>query len=264
MGLACAARLVDRVDHLVLVDIDEASVAAAAKELTGQGPASVEPFGLDITDQDGLDRLAARISELGTLRAVAHAAGISPTMADWRRILLVDLVGTARLAEVLRPLSTSGTATVCFASMAARLAFANADPKVDAAVDDPLDPGLFDRVQEAAGASIEDPGAAYSWAKRGVQRFVEREAVRLGPLGARICSVSPGIIDTPMGREEAEAHPIMEQMVSLTPLRREGRPEELASVVAFLLSDEASFVNGTDVLVDGGVGATLREPPPAG
>jgi NAD(P)-dependent dehydrogenase (short-subunit alcohol dehydrogenase family) len=56
----------------------------------------------------------------------------------------------------------------------------------------------------------------------------------------------------------------MEQMVSLTPLRREGRPEELASVVAFLLSDEASFVNGTDVLVDGGVGAALREPPPAG
>ncbi|MFE2691051.1 SDR family NAD(P)-dependent oxidoreductase [Streptomyces mirabilis] len=99
MGLACAQRLADQVDRLPLVDRDEATVTAAAKDLsaTGQG-AVVEPFVLDITDAAGLAGLAARVGELGTLRAVAHAAGISPTMADWRRIFTVDLGAPLRPA----------------------------------------------------------------------------------------------------------------------------------------------------------------------
>lgn len=185
MGLACAARLADMVDHLVLVDRDEASVAQAAEGLSRPGGTTVEPFILDITDREGLDRLATRVSELGTLRAVAHAAGISPTMADWRRIFEVDLVGTARLAGALRPLATSGTAMVCFASMAPWLAFGGTDyGDTDAALDAPLEAGFLDCIHDAVGPSIEDPGVAYSWAKRGVQRFVQTEAVRLGAASA--------------------------------------------------------------------------------
>ncbi|MCZ1003757.1 SDR family oxidoreductase [Streptomyces mirabilis] len=163
-----------------------------------QGPvrhragALVEPFVLDITDAAGLAGLAVRVGELGTLRAVAHAAGISPTMADWRRIFTVDLVGTALLAQTLRPLATEGTALVCFASMAPLLGGTDPDPAVDAVLDDPLDERFLDRVHEAVGPGIEDTGIAYAWAKRGVHRFVQREAVRIGPLGARVCSVSPG------------------------------------------------------------------------
>jgi NAD(P)-dependent dehydrogenase (short-subunit alcohol dehydrogenase family) len=81
--------------------------------------------------------------------------------------------------------------------------------------------------------------------------------VRLGRYQARICSVSPGVIDTPQGRQEAENHPSMQRLVDMTPLGRTGRSEEVAAVVAFLLSDQASFVNGIDVLVDGGVYAAL-------
>ncbi|MGA7418826.1 MAG: SDR family oxidoreductase [Acidimicrobiales bacterium] len=260
MGLACAARLTEMVDRLVLVDMDEASVAEAAEGLSRASGPAVEPFVLDITDREGLDRLATRVSELGTLRAVAHAAGISPTMAEWQRIFTVDLVGTALLAGALRPLATSGTAMVCFASMAPWLAFGDVDPAADAALDAPLDPGLLERLREAVGPSVEDPGAAYSWAKRGVQRFVQAEAVRLGAAGARICSVSPGIIDTPQGRQEAEHHPIMAEMVRQTPLGREGRSEEVAAAVTFLLSDQAGFISGIDLLVDGGVVASVRGP----
>jgi NAD(P)-dependent dehydrogenase (short-subunit alcohol dehydrogenase family) len=264
MGLACAHRLVDMVDALLLVDLDEASVTAVAKELgaSGRAAAVVEPFALDVTDRDGLARLAARVAELGTLRAVAHAAGISPTMADWRRIFAVDLVGTALLAEALRPLATAGTAMVCFASMAPMLAVGDPDPAADAALDAPLAPDFLDRVHDALGPAVEDTGTAYSWAKRGVQRFAQQEAVRVGPVGARVCSVSPGIIDTPQGRQEADNQPFMQVLVERTPLGREGRPEELAAVVAFLLSDEASFLTGVDILVDGGVCAALRGPSP--
>ncbi len=261
MGLACAQRLADMVDALLLVDLDEPSVTAAARDLSASGRASrVEPFVLDVTDADGLARLASRVGELGTLRAVAHAAGISPTMADWRRIFTVDLVGTAMLAEALRPLATAGTAMVCFASMAPVLAIDAPHPTADAALDEPLDERLLDRIHDALGPVVEDTGMAYPWAKRGVQRFVQQEAVRIGPVGARICSVSPGVIDTPQGRQEAESHPFMEVLVQRTPLGREGRPEELAAVVAFLLSDEASFLTGVDILVDGGVCAALRGP----
>jgi NAD(P)-dependent dehydrogenase (short-subunit alcohol dehydrogenase family) len=258
MGLACARRLTAMVDILLIVDRDESALFNAAQELAFVGPAAVEPFVLDVTDDEGLSRLASRVAELGTLRATAHAAGISPTMSDWKHILAVDLVGTAKLAEVLRPLATRDTSLVCFASMAALLSSGDPHPEAEAAIDDPLAPDMLERLHRALGPAVEDTGVAYAWAKRGVQRFVRSEAVRLGPVGARVCSVSPGVIDTPQGRQEAESHPFMQELVERTPVGREGRAEEVASVVAFLLSDEASFVNGIDVLVDGGVCAALR------
>lgn len=259
MGEACARRLADMVDVLVLVDRDEAAVTAVAKDFSDSGLRAVaEPFALDVTDREGMARLAERVAELGTLRAVAHAAGISPTMADWRRIFEVDLVGTALLAETLRPLATAGTAMVYFASMSPLLARVDPDPAVAAILDDPLDPDFLDKIHDALGPTIEHTAMAYPWAKHGVHRFARKEAVRLGPVGARACSLSPGIIDTPQGRQEASTHASMQRLIDATPLGRTGSSEDVASVVAFMLSDEAGFLNGVDILVDGGVFAAVR------
>jgi NAD(P)-dependent dehydrogenase (short-subunit alcohol dehydrogenase family) len=150
-----------------------------------------------------------------------------------------------------------GTAAVCFASMAALLV-RDAAPEVDAVLDEPLAPGFLDELHAAAGPGLEEPGTAYAWAKRGVQRLVGRTAIDWGRRGGRICSISPGMIDTPMGRQEFAAQPVMAVLLEQTPLGREGTADEVAAVASFLLSDEASFVTGVDVLVDGGACAAVE------
>ena len=259
IGAACAALMAETVDVLVLVDLDPGATAEAAGQLAAISGTRCEAIGADISDPASVAGITRVVAQHGTLHRVAHAAGISPTMGAWDQMLSVDLVGTALLVDALRPLATMGTAVVCVASMAAQLMAVQADPVADRIIDNPLSPTLLEDYRAALGAAAEDPGMAYSWAKRGVRRLVEREATAFGSAGARICSVSPGTIDTPMGRLEFERQPGMRQLESIAPLGRSGHTGEIAADIDFLLSDRASFVTGTDVLVDGGVCAAIGQ-----
>jgi NAD(P)-dependent dehydrogenase (short-subunit alcohol dehydrogenase family) len=143
---------------------------------------------------------------------------------------------------------------VCFASMAGHLVPPAAE--IDRVLDEPASSTFFADLA-AAGVDVDLPQSAYPYSKRGVLRLVQRRAAQWGRRGARLLSLSPGIIDTGLGRLEAEHEPAMAQMVEASALGRTGSADEIAEVVGFLVSPAASFLTGTDVLVDGGAVAAF-------
>ena len=243
MGAAVARRLHGRqgVGPMVVADVDEAAAARTAKELGDD----VVPVRCDVTDQSSCDALAGGLDGLAVL---VVTAGLSPTMAEGAKILDVNLGGTARLLQAVDGAVGEGTVAVLFASSAAH--GYTLPPDVLAALDDPLAPDLVGRLQ-AAGLDPTVPELAYPLSKHGIVRLVRRTAEPWWGRGARIMSLSPGIIDTPMGSREFERQPVMADMIDR--VGRMGSADEVAAVTAFLVSADASFMTGSDVLVDGGV-----------
>jgi len=235
MGRACVETLRSLADVIVAVDIK-------APDIDG-----TVGLACDVSDPEAVRALVPQVRRLGPFRALAHAAGISPVMADARRVFEVDLVGTQLMLNAFEEIVVPGSAAVCFSSSAAYQVAPYVKADQDALLDEPLAPGFSAR----AAAAIPDSGFAYSLAKRGVIRACGRAAVRWGSRGGRVNSLAPGLIDTPMGRAEFAKQPMMKEMLDRTPLGRFGTAEEIAAVVAFLLCDAASFISGIDVLVDG-------------
>jgi NAD(P)-dependent dehydrogenase (short-subunit alcohol dehydrogenase family) len=238
--------------------------AAVARVLADRGPLLLADrngdgesiVACDITEQEDVDALVQRA---GTIDALVVTAGLSPSMGPGRPVYEVNLVGMARVLQAVEPALHPGSAAVCFASMAGHLL--PVPSELAPVLDDPLAPTFFDDLA-AAGVDVDEPQLAYVYTKAAVIRMVKRLAPSWGARGARILSLSPGIIDTEMGRLEDAAQPAMASMVEASPLGREGRPDELAAVAAFLVSDAASFMTGTDVLVDGGAVAVMVPPTP--
>lgn len=264
MGAACALTLAATVDVVLLTDLDPERLGSTAERIGSQTTATVCSLTGDLSEPEFVGELAARSQALGHLHSLVHTAGLSPSMAPWADILRVDLVATARLLDVFLTCAAPGSVAVCLASLAGHIG--PFEPRMDTLLDRPFDADLESRFQALTGAEP-DPGITYRLAKRGVIRLCERAAVSWGACGGRVVSVSPGLIDTAMGRLELQNNPIKKWMADLTPVggdRSEpdtllpGLTRDIADVVAFLCSDKASFVSGCDVRVDGGLTAAMN------
>lgn len=245
MGAAVARRLAPR-GRILIADQNPTALSEMLAELGGD----VETFPCDISDQAQVDALFAKVDDL---EAVVHTAGVSGTMAAGRRVLDVNLVGTARVLKAVEPRLRLGSVAVCFASQSGYMV--PESPELFAVLEDPLSPTFFDDLSKFF--DIDNPSLAYQVSKRGVHRLVRRAAASWGARGARILSLSPGINDTPMNRSDEAQHPVMQEIIKNSPLGRRGSPEEVANVVSFLTSEGASYMTGSDVLVDGGMVTVL-------
>ncbi len=212
---------------------------------------------VDVSDPASVTALAGAAAGLGPVTAVAHTAGVSPVQAASDLVIAVDLLGVAHVLEAFGAVVAPGGAGVIISSMSAHLRGPlPADDETALSRTPAADLGALACVEDARG---QDPGLAYAFAKRANQLQVRAAAGPWGQRGARINSISPGVIATTMGEAEL-AGPYgegMRQMVEASATKRTGTAEEIASAADFLLGPDASFVTGTDLLVDGGVVAAL-------
>jgi NAD(P)-dependent dehydrogenase (short-subunit alcohol dehydrogenase family) len=253
MGLAVARRLAAG-RRLLLADYSDASLDAAVGTLSGEGHAA-EGHTVDVSQRVSVEKLAEAAGAAGRIDAVIHTAGVSPVMATARQIYDVDLLGTAHVIDAFLPVASPGTSLVCVASMAGHFASLPADFEKHLAT------APAEELLEHEGLDLDgDPALAYLVAKRGNQLRVQAAAHEWGGRGARLNTISPGVISTPMGAQELQGPTgaYIQEMVDLSGARRVGTADDIASAAAFLAGPESSFITGNDLLVDGGAIAAQR------
>jgi NAD(P)-dependent dehydrogenase (short-subunit alcohol dehydrogenase family) len=191
----------------------------------------------------------------GNVTGVIHAAGVSPSQASPAVILAVDLYGTAVLLEEFGNVIARGGAGVVIASQSGHRLGALTAEQDAALATTPADELLA--LSMLGPDQVTDSLHAYQLAKRGNSLRVMAEAVRWGKRGARVNTISPGIIFTPLAKDELTGPrgAGYRRMLELSPVGRGGTPDEVATVAALLMGPDGAFITGSDVLMDGGVTA---------
>jgi NAD(P)-dependent dehydrogenase (short-subunit alcohol dehydrogenase family) len=254
MGLSIARR-VGAGRTILLADLNAAGLKTAADALGNDGH-QVLTREVDVTSRASVAAVAEMADAAGRVTSVVHTAGLSPQQASAEAVLAVDLLGVALSIDEFGRVIAPGGAAVVIASMAGHM-----QPALDPAVTQQLASVPAEELLGLEACStITSSQMAYPFAKRANQIRVAAAAASWGERGARINSISPGVISTAMGRLElgSESGTLMRAMVDNSGLRRLGTPEDIAAATEFLLGPSASFITGTDLLVDGGVIAAIQ------
>jgi NAD(P)-dependent dehydrogenase (short-subunit alcohol dehydrogenase family) len=248
------ARRVSVGKHVLLADMRQDNANAAAETL-GNAGYEVSVAMVDASSREDVHALVETATGLGEVTGLIHAAGVSPSQASPSTILKVDLYGTALVLEEFGNVIAPGGAGVVIASQSGhRLPPLTVEQNAALATTP---------VEELLGLpflqpdQITDSLHAYQIAKRGNSLRVMAEAVRWGKRGARVNTISPGIVITPLAKDELTG-PRGEgyrRMIESSPVGRAGTPDEVGAVGALLMGPDGGFITGSDFLMDGGVTA---------
>ena len=249
------ARRVSAGKHVVLADLRQENADTAAKILSDAG-FDVSTTKVDVSSRASVQALVETAKSFGDISGVIHAAGVSPSQASPETILKVDLYGTALVLEEFGNVIASGGAGVVIASMSGHRLPALSAEQDKALATTPVEELL--KLPMLQPDKVTDPLNAYQISKRGNSLRVMAEAVRWGKRGARINTISPGIIITPLANDELNG-PRGEgyrRMINASAAGRAGTPDEIGTFGALLMGPDGTFVTGSDFLLDGGVTAS--------
>jgi NAD(P)-dependent dehydrogenase (short-subunit alcohol dehydrogenase family) len=240
--------------HILLADIRGDNADAAAKTLSDAG-FEVSTATVDVSSRSSVHALVAAATVLGEVVGLIHAAGVSPSQASPETILKVDLYGTALVLEAFGDVIARDGAGVVIASMSGhRLPPLSAEQNALLATT-PVEELL--QLPMLRPDQVKDSLHAYQLSKRCNSLRVMAEAVRWGKRGARVNTISPGIIITPLANDELKGPrgPGYRRMMELSAAGRAGTPDEVGTVGALLMGPDGAFITGSDFLMDGGVTA---------
>jgi NAD(P)-dependent dehydrogenase (short-subunit alcohol dehydrogenase family) len=248
------ARRVGVGKHVLLADVRQESANAAA-EVLGNAGYEVSVATIDVSSRVAVNALVKTATSIGDVTGLIHAAGVSPSQASPATVLKVDLYGTALVLEEFGNVIARGGSGVVIASQSGHRLPPLSVEQNKALATTP--------VEELLGLPflqpdhVKDSLHAYQLSKRGNSLRVAAEAVRWGKRGARINTISPGIIMTPLAKDELTG-PRGEgyrRMIEVSVAGRAGTPDEVATVAALLMGPDGAFITGSDFLMDGGVTA---------
>jgi len=248
------ARRVSAGKQVLLADLRQENAYAAAKTLEDAG-FKISTATVDVSSRASVQALVQKARSMGEVFGVIHAAGVSPSQASPATILKVDLYGTALVLEEFGNVIATGGSCVVIASQSGHRLPPLSVEQNKALATTPAEELLelpFLQLDQ-----VKDSLHAYQLSKRGNSLRVMAEAVRWGKRGARVNTISPGIIITPLANDELKG-PRGEgyrRMIDISAAGRAGTPDEVGTVGALLMGPDGSFITGSDFLMDGGVTA---------
>ncbi|MET0646553.1 MAG: SDR family oxidoreductase [Pyrinomonadaceae bacterium] len=248
------ARRVGVGKHVVLADMSPENADAAA-EVLGNAGYEVSVATVDVSSREAVHALIETARGIGDVTGLIHAAGVSPSQASPATILKVDLYGTALVLEEFGHVIARGGAGVVIASQSGHRLPPLTVEQNRALATTPVEESLG--LPFLQPDQVQDSLHAYQLSKRGNSLRVMAEAVRWGKRGARVNTISPGIIITPLAKDELTG-PRGEgyrRMIELSAAGRAGTPDEVGTVGALLMGPDGGFITGSDILMDGGVTA---------
>jgi NAD(P)-dependent dehydrogenase (short-subunit alcohol dehydrogenase family) len=241
--------------RVLLADVRPENAHAAA-EVLGNAGYDVSVATVDVSSRETVEALVRTAAAFGDVTGLIHAAGVSPSQAPPATILKVDLYGTALVLEEFgKVIARGGSGVVISSQSGHRLPLLSIEQNkqlATAPVEELLDLPFL------KSDKVKDSLHAYQLAKRGNSLRVMAESVRWGKRGARVNTISPGIIMTPLAKDELNG-PRGEgyrRMIEKSAAGRAGTPDEVGSVGALLMGPDGGFITGSDLLMDGGVTAS--------